>query len=177
MPMGEEELLKLVQSKKYRPAGTDELADSLSVSGQQRAEFDALLEDVQRRGLLVRVKKQWVVPQAAGLVVGRLQCNPRGFGFLVPAAHDAEDVYVAEEDMGEAMHDDLAVVELQRKPAQARRGRKLGPAGRVIKIIEHHNRELIGTFTPGPKFGRVVPDNARLFRDVYVDWVDWMIVV
>ena len=76
MPTGEEELLKLVQSKKYQPAGTDELAESLSVGGQQRAEFDALLEDVQRRGLLVRVKKQWVVPQAAGLVVGAAAVQP-----------------------------------------------------------------------------------------------------
>jgi ribonuclease R len=169
MPVGEEELLKLVRSKKYRPATVDELAERLSVSGADREEFSALLEEMQRQGLIVRVKKQWVDPLKAGLIVGRLQCNPRGFGFLVPAAEDeGEDVYVAEEDMGEAMDDDLVVVELHRRQTRGRRGRKLGPSGRVIKVIEHRNRELIGTFKPGQKFGRVVPDNPRLFRDVYV---------
>jgi ribonuclease R len=38
----------------------------------------------------------------------------------------------------------------------------------VIKVIERRNRRLIGTFVPGGKFGRVVPDNPRLFKDVYV---------
>jgi len=164
----EEELLKLVRSKKYRPAGTDELAKRLSVPGSETEQFAELLDDVQRRGLLVRVKKRWVDPRSAGLVVGRLQCNPRGFGFLVPALEGEEDIYVAEEDMGEAMHDDLVVVEMHRRPTRGRRGRKLGPAGRVIKVLEHRNREVVGTFVPGRKFGRVVPDNPRLFRDVYV---------
>ena len=169
MAAREEELLKHVRSKKYQPATVDELATRLSVAETDRAEFAALLEEMQRQGMIVRVKKQWVDPVSAGLIVGRLQCNPRGFGFLVPAAEgEGEDVYVAEEDMGEGMDDDLVVVEMHRRAKQGRRGRKLGPAGRVIKVLEHRNRELVGTFRPGQKFGRVVPDNPRLFRDVYV---------
>ncbi len=66
------------------------------------------------------------------------------------------------------MDDDLVVVEMHRRAKRGRGGRKLGPAGRVIKVLEHRNRELVGTFRPGQKFGRVVPDNPRLFRDVYV---------
>ncbi|MGD2175684.1 MAG: ribonuclease R, partial [Candidatus Brocadiaceae bacterium] len=110
----------------------------------------------------------------AGLLVGRLQCNPRGFAFLIPVKEDEEDVYVAEEDMGEAMHGDLVAVEVHHKRGRGRRGRRrLGPAGRVIKVIERRNERVIGAFVPGKKFGRVVPDNPGLFRDIYVAREDW----
>jgi ribonuclease R len=169
----EGDVLKVVKAPDYRQMRTDELARRLSVPAAETDEFVALLEDLERAGELVRVKKKhWVNPEHAGLVVGRLQCNARGFAFLLPAG-EGDDVYVAEEDMGQAMHDDLVVVEVHRR--KRRRGRKdLGPSGRVIKVIEHRNSRLIGTFVPGRKFGRVVPDNPRLFRDVYVAREDAM---
>lgn len=184
--VSEKEVLRLVRSKTYRQMRTEELAQRLSVKGPELADLLALLEDLERQGQLVRVKKQhWVNPDRAGLVTGRLQCNPRGFGFLVPLSGRHQDVYVAEEDMAEAMHDDLAVVEVHRKkprrggrrlgvssPKPSRKG--LGPSGRVIKVLEHRNRHVIGAFVPGRKFGRVAPDNPRLFRDIYVAREDWM---
>ncbi|MHC4788960.1 MAG: ribonuclease R family protein, partial [Planctomycetota bacterium] len=171
----EQAVLKLVTSKSYRQMKTEELAKRFSVSDSDLDEFVALLKDLEGRGRLVKVKKKhWVNPDTSGLAVGRLQCNPRGFGFLLPARDEQEDVYIAEEDMGEAMHDDLIVVELHRQRPRKGRRRGRGPSGRVIKVIERRNQSLIGTFAPGRKFGRVVPDNPRLFRDVYVAREDWM---
>ncbi len=170
----EERALKHIRSSGYRPSTTRELAQKLSVSEGEIEELAGLLQDMQQRGQIVRIKKRWVEPRSSGLAVGRMQCNSRGFAFLLPAdEREEEDVYIAEEDMGDAMHDDLVVVEKHSKRTRGRRGRKLGPAGRVIKVLEHRNRELIGNFSPGKKFGRVVPDNPRLFRDVYVAREDW----
>ncbi len=174
----EKEVLKLVRSKSYRQMKTEELAQRLSVDESEMPLFLALLEDLERRGLLVCVKRrQWVNPDRVGLVTGRLQCNRRGFGFLIPIAGEDQDVYVAEEDMGEAMHDDLVVVEVHRKKPRQGGGRSrkgLGPSGRVIKVIEHRSARVIGTFTPGGEFARVVPANPRLFKDIYVARGDWL---
>ena len=172
----ENDVLRLVKSRGYRDMTTEELARRLSVPAAETDAFVALLEGLERRGQLVKVKKQhWVNPERAGLVTGRLQGNERGGGFLVPLEGD-EDIYIAEEDMGEAMHGDLAVAEAHRKKGRRPRpGRRpLGPSGRVIKVIEHSNRQVIGTFVPGEKFGRVAPDNPRLFRDIYVAPEDWL---
>ncbi len=170
----EQNVLNFIRSDSYRQMTTDELARHFSVGRDERDELVELLGELERRGELVKVKKKhWVNPAAAGLLVGRLECNPRGFGFLIPLQEDREDVYVAEEDMGQAMHNDLVVVEVHQKRGRGRRRRKLGPSGRVIKVIEHHNREVIGSFVPGRKFGRVVPENPGLFRDVYVARGDW----
>jgi len=174
----EKDVMNLVRSKSYRQMRTEELARHFAVGQSELPEFLALLEDLERRGLLVRVKKNhWVNPERAGLMTGRLQCNARGFGFLLPIAGDDEDVYVAEEDMGEAMHGDLVVVEVHRKKPGGggrRRRKNLGPSGRIIKVIEHRNQQVIGTFSPGRKFGRVVPANPRLFKDIYVARGDWL---
>ncbi|MFO8009123.1 MAG: ribonuclease R [Candidatus Brocadiia bacterium] len=167
-------VLNLVRSRSYRQMTTDELARHFSVKPDEMDEFVSLLRDLERQGELVKVKKKhWVNPDRADLLVGRLQCNARGFGFLLPVREDVEDVYVAEEDMGEAMDGDLVVLELGGGKGRGRRRRKLGPAGRVIKVIEHRNQQVVGTFTPGRKFGRVAPDNPRLFRDIYVAREDW----
>ena len=170
----EQNVLNFIRSDSYRQMTTDELARHFSVADDETDDLVELLRGLERRGELVKVKKKhWVNPTAAGLLVGRLQCNPRGFGFLIPIEEDQEDVYVAEEDMGPAMHNDLVVVEVHSKRGRGRRRRKLGPSGRVIKVIEHHNREVVGCFVPGKKFGHVVADNPALFRDVYVARGDW----
>ncbi len=170
----EQNVLNLVRSDSYRQMTTEELVVHFSIKPEEKEDFVALLHGLERQGELVNVKgNQWVNPRSAGLLVGRLQCNARGFGFLLPVEEEQEDVYIAEEDMGQAMHGDLIVIELYRKRDRKRR-RKLGPAGRVIKVLEHRNRQVIGTFVPGKKFGRVAPDNPSLFRDVYVARGDWM---
>jgi len=184
----EKDVLRVVQSRSYREMNTDELARNLSVPAGEMDAFVALLQDLERRGALVKVKKMhWVNPERAGLVTGRLQGNEKGFGFVVPLVRRADegDVYVAQEEMGEAMHGDLVVVEVHRKKPGRAGGRapasgpgkvakKLGPSGRIIKVLEHRNMNIIGTFVPGSKFGRVVPDNPRLFRDIYIAPDDWM---
>jgi ribonuclease R len=165
-------LLTFIRSKQFSPMSAGELGKRLSLGKDDMGELPELLEDLERRGELVNVKKkQWVQPDRAGLLVGRLQCNPRGFGFVIPVRDDLDrDVYVAEEDMGPAMHGDLVVVEVrQQRPGRGARHRKdLGPSGRIIKIVERRNQLLIGTFVPGRKSAWVVPDNPGLFRDIYV---------
>jgi ribonuclease R len=174
--VSEDDVLAIVHGADYRQMRTEELARALRVPEGETAEFVALLEALERRGQIVRVKKKhWVNPETAGLVTGRLQGNSRGFGFVLPLAEEAEDIYVAEDDLRDAMDGDLVVVEVNRKKPKGGGGRprrKLGPSGRIIKVIDHRHSRLIGSYVPGPKFARVVPDNPRLFRDVYVPRAD-----
>ena len=172
-----DDVLKFTQARTYQQMRTDELAKQLKVPPRQRQEFTALLEELEREGHLVKVKKKhWVNPEQAGLLTGRLQCNPRGFGFVTPLLAEGDDLYVAEEDLGGAMDGDLVVLEIRRKARGGGGGRRkaLGPSGRVIKVLERCNQRIIGTFVPARRFCRVVPDNPRLFRDVYVALDDSM---
>jgi len=158
---------RFVCSRRFRSMTTEELAQHLKIEDDEVPSLLSVLEELQLGGHVVRIKgRHWVAPLKAGMVVGKLQCNPRGFGFLVPLTGEGADVYVAEEDMGEAMHNDLVVVECHRARRKGRR--RLGPAGGVVKVLRHTNERVVGTFVPGRKFGWVQPDDPRLFRDIYI---------
>jgi len=168
-------VLGLVRSRDFRQMTAEEMARRLKLGRGESDDLLSLLEALEREGHVVRVKKShWVNARRAGLVVGRLHCNRRGFGFLTPVGDGAEDIYVAADDMRDAMHGDLAVVELRAGRRGGRGGRKLGPAGRVIRVIEHVNTHVVGRFVPGRKLCRVVPDNPHLVRDIYVAPEDTM---
>ncbi|MGD2175930.1 MAG: hypothetical protein PVJ27_11050, partial [Candidatus Brocadiaceae bacterium] len=62
----EQNVLNFVRSGTYRQMTTDELVRHFSVSGDETGEFVALLEDLERAGELVKVKKKhWVNPARA----------------------------------------------------------------------------------------------------------------
>lgn len=161
---------KLVTSRKFGQMSTGEIARQCNVGKKEGDQLQTVLSDMERRGTIVNVKAdQWVNAAKSGLAVGYIDCNPRGFGFVTPQGRDGEDIYVSGDDMRDAMHGDLVAVEI-RKGRRGGRGvrRPLGPAGRVIRVIEHVNSHVVGRFVPGGKLSRVEPDNPKLFRDVYV---------
>ncbi|MBM4064977.1 MAG: ribonuclease R, partial [Planctomycetes bacterium] len=99
-------ILKFIQSKKYSPMTAAELAEHFGVSDAEYRSFCDLLHGLEFSGEVVKVKqKQYADPKKVHLLVGTLDCNPRGFGFVIPVKEDGgEDIYVNEEDMGSAMH-------------------------------------------------------------------------
>jgi len=162
--------LDVLRRSKHPYLAEQEMASRLSVPSDRQVELQQALEQLQLEGRALRLKGRWVDPARTNIVVGHLQCKPEGFGFLLPLGEFPEDVYVDEESMGEALHGDLVAVQLiqHRAGAPGRRRRRIGPRGRVLKVIVHRNRDVVGTYMAGKKVGRIVPDDVRLFRDIYV---------
>jgi ribonuclease R len=118
-------------------------------------------------GDLVEVKFGCLTtPDKVGLAVGVLHCNPRGFGFVVPVRPEdgGEDIYVAGEDQAAAMHGDIVVVSL----SAARRRSGQGPSGKVVRVLRHARRELLGTYRENRTVAYVEPDDRRFYHDVYI---------
>jgi len=160
-------VLDFVKSPDFHSMPLKDIAAKLDVPDDEQDRLREILKDLQHDGHVVRMKgRHWVDPLSSGLVVGKLECNSKGFGFLIPFREEAgEDVYIAEADMGEAMHRDVVVAEYKQKKS----GKKdKGPAGRILKVLHHENKQVVGTFIPGKKFSWVAPDDPRLFRDVYI---------
>ena len=168
--VSEESIARLVRSRRYKPLTSKQLADHFSVPSDEVPAFTGTLGRLQIQGKIVRLRNnRWDDPQRANMVVGRLHCNPNGFGFVMPAA-ETKDVYVADTDMGGALHNDTVLVEI-RPPERRRRGPRrgrLGPAGRIVRVLSRANENLIGTFVPGKDAGRVTPDNPSIIRDIHI---------
>ncbi len=168
----EQRLLELLGSTRYQPLNKTDLAKELQIPVNERSRFRRLLSDLDTRGKITKIRKdRYVLPKEADLMVGVLQVNPRGFGYLLNESGDGRgDLYVSAENQSTAMHRDRVVARIIReRVAPERGGRNRGNReGRVIKILVKANQTIVGTLQRSKNFYYVVPDEPALVHDIYV---------
>ncbi len=166
------DILKFICSKKYSPMTAAELAEHFEISDSEYRQLCGLLQDLEFSGKIVKIKqKQYADPEKVHLLVGTLECNPRGFGFVTPIKENGgEDIYVNEEDMGSAMHGDLVVVRLPTTIQIPKKWKDKGrrTSGQIVNVLRRVNETVVGTFEKTKRLRFVAPDDPRLFRDIYV---------
>ena len=91
---------------------------------------------------------------------GVITTNRKGFGFVECEGLD-EDIFVAASKLNGAFHQDKVKVELING-----HGRRC--EGRVLKVLDHGIKSLIGTYQEGRGFGFVIPDNIRVTDDIHI---------
>jgi ribonuclease R len=168
----EQRLLELLGSPRYQPLNKSELAKSLEIPLNERSKFRRLLIELETAGKITRIRKdRYVVPQEADLMVGVLQVNPDGFGYLLNESGDGlGDLYISAENQSTAMHKDRVVARIIRDRVLPDRGRRsrANREGRVIKILVRANPTIVGTLQRSKNFYYVVPDEPALVHDIYV---------
>lgn len=87
----------------------------------------------------------------------------KSFGFLITDP-DQDDVYIAAENQGTAMHNDKVRVRLLKS-----RRRDGKPEGLVVEVLERANTTVVGTYDRQKAFGFVIPDDERIGTDIYVE--------
>ncbi len=162
-------LLELIRSTGRKELTTKEIAGHFNLSTEHLEELDELLEELQKSGDIARLQNgKWFDPSEKNMLVGHLDSNPRGFGFVIPASPALdEDVYIPESRLSGAMDGDLVLV----KYKAPRKNRKdSGPAGRIVNVLKRAHTTLVGTFQPARSggAGTVLPDNPSLETHVLV---------
>jgi ribonuclease R len=173
--ISEEKLIKLICGRKYSPMNASQLAEYFKIDESEYHQFCSLLSELELKGDIVRIKKkQYANPGRANLLVGVLECNQRGFGFVIPVKEgiSTDDIYVAEKDMGSAMHDDIVVVRLPSPIRRKVQRRRKKTSGEIVNVLRRANETVVGTFKKSKHLNYVAPDNPALFRDIYVSKED-----
>ncbi|HEY6110879.1 MAG TPA: ribonuclease R [Chthoniobacterales bacterium] len=163
-----DDVLALLRRANYRPLDRAEIARELDLKRNQRIALRNTLRDLERAGEIVRIRKdRYILPAEADLVTGKLSINQAGYGFLTPEAPGQQDIFVAAENTGTAMHGDRVVVRVSRDvpPGRRKSGRS---EGRVIRILERGRDKIVGTLQQTRNFFYVVPDDPRIVHNVYV---------
>jgi ribonuclease R len=167
-----EDVLRLIRERAHHPSSARELIQLLQVPREQRATFRRQLKALASEGALVEVRgRRYGLADMMDLVVGRLQANAGGFGFVVPerSGQDRQerDVFVAASHLKEAMHGDRVVARVERFRDADR------PEGRIVKILERANATLVGRFDlDDAGLGFVAPFDAKIQRDVAIPPAD-----
>ena len=148
-----------------RPVPPRDLLKRLGGDARRRAEAKEVLRALVETGEVVQIRGQRVgLPTHMNLMVGRLQCSPSGYGFVVPESRkpDEKDLYVAAANMKEALHGDRVVARKEKSGPK-------GPEGRVIRVLERALQRLVGRFEQDGRFGGyVVPFDRRVLHELFI---------
>jgi ribonuclease R len=157
-------IVEFMKEAAYRPLKFDELAGVLAVPSEEKDDLAEILGSLEIEGKIYKTNKdRYGIPERMNLVVGRLQGNERGFGFLIPDDPDAVDVFIPAEGLSGAMHNDRVIARITAKGTEGRRAE-----GEVIKILKRAVTKVVGTFESSRYFGFVVPDDKRIPGDIFI---------
>ena len=166
-----ERLLAQIREHVDHPATLRELATALKVPDEERTTLRRRLRALVDAGDLVKIRgNRYGLPDRMNLVVGRIQTNPRGFGFVVPDPPVDTldgDVFIAGANLNQAMHGDRVVTRVERF-------RPDGSAeGRIVRILERGASGMVGRYeVDDDGQGFVVPFDGRMIMDVVVATAD-----
>ena len=162
MSLTSDTILNYINRSSYRPMRVRELAGGMQIPEIEYRTFRRMVKELETEGQIIRLKgNRYGPPDKLNLVVGRLNVNPAGYGFV--CRETGPDIYVDATDIGTALHGDKVVVRLH-----GHRGPKGAPEGRVIRILERALTAVVGTYRRDKHFGYVEPDDRRIIRDVYI---------
>ncbi|HMJ06502.1 MAG TPA: RNB domain-containing ribonuclease, partial [Chthoniobacterales bacterium] len=166
-----QDILRLLAAPKYRPLDQGELAKALGRKSGVRMNLNETLRALERAGEIARIRKnRYVLPSEADLVTGLLHVHQAGYAFLTRENKPGEqDLFIAAQNTGTAMHGDRVVARITRDESYARaRGGAARPEGRIIRILQRAHDTIVGTLQQSKNFFYVVPDDPRIVHNVYV---------
>ena len=157
-------IVDFMDEKLYKPMTREELAKSFEIGKGEEKTFYNVLEHMEKEGTIIKTRNErYGLPEKMNLVVGKLEGNEKGYGFLVPEKKDREDIYISAENINGALHGDKVVVRVSKKKEEGKR-----EEGEILRILDRTNNTIVGTFESSKNFGFVLPDDNRISMDIFI---------
>ena len=157
-------IIELMEEKSYKPMFREELAVRLGINKNEFKDFFNILNQMEKEGIIFRLNNdKYNLLNSEYLVVGRLEGNERGFGFVMSKDRPGEDIFIPADSMLGAMHGDTVIANLISRKSPGKK-----QEGEIVRILERANETVIGTFEDNGSFGFVVPDNHKIAFDIFV---------
>ena len=152
---------KFMLEKAASPLTARQLIEGLRIEPGEEAAFLKFLGERTACGDVVEIKGgQYAHPVRVGLVAGRVDVHPDGFGFVIPDERDQPHIYVKPRFLRSVMHGDRVIARVEDGGQR--------PSGRIIRILTRANATVIGKVQVRKKFSVVVPLDEHLLHEVYV---------
>lgn len=155
-------IVDLINDPLYVPMKEKELAIFLQVESKDRPELSAILSELLSENIISISKRGKYSKAENTTIVGTFISNQRGFGF-VEVEGEAEDYFISADNINGAFHKDIVEISLVKKQEKGKR-----KEGKIIKIIEHSLKTVVGTYQKSKNFGFVVPDDTKIMSDIFI---------
>ncbi|MFL6443862.1 MAG: ribonuclease R family protein [Candidatus Sulfotelmatobacter sp.] len=168
-------ILKHIARQSKRQAGYKQLVRELGLHGEERRQLNDHLHKLVKSGALIPVDSdRYALPQAAAdknLVAGRLTMHRDGFGFVIPDAKSlspalksklAGDIFIPPHQIGNAMHGDLVLVDIQNVRPDGR------AEGRIVRPVNRAHPTVVGTFHCSSRRNYVTPIDTKITQEIVI---------
>ncbi|MBI5784653.1 MAG: ribonuclease R [Rhodocyclales bacterium] len=160
-PLPSREYILQVLAEQGVPVAVERLWQLLDISVEEQTDFSRRLGAMARDAQLLQNRRgDWLIPDKADLIRGRVEGHPDGFGFLVPDDKGGADLFLPEKEMAKVLHGDRAIV---RVVGIDRKGR---PEGKIVEVTERANARVVGRVHQEHGVWFVVAENKRISQDI-----------
>jgi len=159
-PLPSREYILQTLTEKGIPVSFEDLMPLLDIREGEHEDFARRLGAMARDGQLLQNRRgDWLIPDKADLVRGRIDGHADGFGFLVPDGGGA-DIFLPEKEMAKVLHGDRAIA---RVVGLDRKGR---PEGKIVEVTERANSRVVGRVYQEHGVWYVIAENRRISQDI-----------
>ena len=161
-PLPSREYILQVLAEQGVPTSVDRLCQLLDIAEFEREPFQRRLGAMARDAQLLQNRRNdWLIPDKADLLKGRVQGHPDGFGFLVREDGGA-DLFLPEKEMNKVLHGDHVIARIV---GIDRKGR---PEGKIVEVTERANTRIVGRVFEEHGVFFVVAENKRISQDILI---------
>jgi ribonuclease R len=161
-PLPSREWVLTVLQKEGVPVEPERLLELLGIDPDERDTFMRRVKAMERDGqIMINRRGALCVVEKLGLIRGRVQAHPDGFGFLIPE-DGSPDLFLGPWEMKKVFHRDRVMA---RETGTDRRGRR---EGAVVEVLERAHTRVVGRLLEEHGVCYVVPEDRRLTHDILV---------
>ena len=156
-------ILNCLETKYIPHKGLKSLAENVAASLKFDVEetYNALCE-LEREGEIYEFNRNKFSPIALlSMKKGKISASGYGYSFL--RVDSGEDIFIAEKNTLNSFDGDEVLVKIITQPVGDKKGE-----GKVIKILNHANSEVVGTYFSQLNSGKVISDNAKFNKEILI---------
>ncbi len=158
-----EKILYFIQDENYIPMTYKDISAVLGVKKEQRDELIEILSDLESEGKIYRNdKNRYVCLKNSDLIKGVFHSKGKRYGFVI--TDDDEKFFINPGDTLSAFDSDTVLMRLKKHSTDAGKCSE----AKIVKIIKHSEKSVVGTFTLLKNSGFVIPDSKNFTSDIYI---------
>jgi len=160
-------ILRYLSGKQYRPERMNKLARSMGVDGGEISAFRDAVKELMKAGRVVLGgRDQVMLPQGAGLIIGRFRGHERGFGFVVPEnPTEHGDLFIPPGAGLNAITGDTVAARITRR---GKRGDDSRVEGEIVDIVQRGQSRFVGELVQEGREWVVLPDGTAMHKPIFV---------
>jgi ribonuclease R len=165
-PIPSREFITEFLQKAKIPMNRNDIFEALKLEGEEHYEgLRRRLRAMERDGQLVFTRRQcYALPDKLEMIKGHVIGHKDGYGWVRPEGSTGRDndIVLANHQMRTLVHGDFVLVQ---PSGTDKKGRK---EGRLVRILEERNGQIVGRFFFEQGFSYVVPDDSRIHHDILI---------